>query len=104
VTTLVSCDIFLSFAQERWKRVHKLTGETPVVIIQDGVVLEERMRKERVDLHDVLSAARHSAGLSRLDQLDYVVVESTGLITVVPKRGAGRTDASGCREMARRAA
>jgi uncharacterized membrane protein YcaP (DUF421 family) len=90
VVTLVSLDILLSLIQERSRLIHKLTGETPVVIMQEGEVLRDRMVKERVDLSDILAAARQQLGISRLDEIDYVVVESTGAISVVPKTVGGR--------------
>lgn len=88
VVSLVSFDILLSLMKQRWKLIEKLTDEPPVLIMQDGRVLEEPLRKERVDAPDILHAARQSLGISRLDQLDYAVVEAGGGITVVPKRTA----------------
>lgn len=86
VVSLVSFDILLSLMKQRWKLIEKLADEPPVLIMQDGRVLEEPLRKERVDAPDILHAARQSLGISRLDQLDYAVVEAGGGITVVPKR------------------
>jgi uncharacterized membrane protein YcaP (DUF421 family) len=45
------------------------------------------MAQERVDDADILTAARESQGISRLDEIDYAVVEQSGGITVIPKRG-----------------
>lgn len=86
VVSLVSFDILLSLMKQRWKLVEKLADEPPVLIMQDGRILEEPLQKERVDAPDILHAARQSLGISRLDQLDYAVVEAGGGITVVPKR------------------
>ena len=44
------------------------------------------MRKERVDEADILEAARAQAGIERLEQLEYAILERDGAITVVPKR------------------
>lgn len=90
VVSLVSFDILLSLMKQRWKLIQRLTDETPVVIMQDGRVLDEPLRKERVDTPDILHAARQSLGISRLDQLDYAIVESGGGITVIPKRSRPR--------------
>jgi uncharacterized membrane protein YcaP (DUF421 family) len=48
------------------------------------------LRKERVDTGDILHAARERLGISRLDQLDHAVIESSGGITVIPKRPRSR--------------
>jgi uncharacterized membrane protein YcaP (DUF421 family) len=55
-----------------------------VVIVKDGRVLADRMKHERVDLADVLAAARERHGLERLDQIKYAVIERRGGITIVP--------------------
>jgi uncharacterized membrane protein YcaP (DUF421 family) len=90
VVSLVSFDILLSLMKRRWPLIQKLTDETPVLIMQDGRVLEQPLRKERVDTGDILHAARERLGISRLDQLDHAVIESSGGITVIPKRPRSR--------------
>ena len=47
--------------------------------------LRERMDKERVDLDDVLDAARESHGLQRLDHIKHAILERNGRISIVPK-------------------
>ena len=56
-----------------------------MVIVADGKPLRDRMRKARIELADVLEAARHTQGLERMDQIKYAVVEISGGITIIPK-------------------
>jgi uncharacterized membrane protein YcaP (DUF421 family) len=49
------------------------------------VLCREAMKKERIDEHDILHAARDRQGLSTLDQIEYAILERTGEITIVPK-------------------
>jgi uncharacterized membrane protein YcaP (DUF421 family) len=46
------------------------------------------MQSLRVDLDDVLEAARVARGIERLDQIRYAVVERDGRISVIPETGA----------------
>jgi uncharacterized membrane protein YcaP (DUF421 family) len=46
------------------------------------------MEKARVDVDDVLSAARHLQGIERLDQIRYAVLERSGGISIIPKEKA----------------
>ena len=55
------------------------------MILEDGRPIRERMRKERVDLQDVLTAARERQGLERVDQIKYAVLERSGGISIIPK-------------------
>jgi uncharacterized membrane protein YcaP (DUF421 family) len=38
----------------------------------------------RVDLEDILLAARQSQGLERIDQIKYAVLERSGGISIIP--------------------
>ncbi|WP_230973768.1 hypothetical protein RG903_09580 [Thermithiobacillus tepidarius DSM 3134] len=47
------------------------------------------MSNARVDEEDILTAARELQGLERMDQIKYAVLERSGGISIVPKRGSG---------------
>lgn len=87
VLTLVATDIGLSLAKQRWSRFDRIVEGTPVILVEEGRLHEDRMRAERVSPDDILGAAREFRGLERLDQIKYAVVEQNGTITVIP-RGA----------------
>jgi uncharacterized membrane protein YcaP (DUF421 family) len=57
----------------------------PLVIVEDGRMLDDRMRWARIDAEDVLQAARERQGLERLEQIKYAVLERTGEISIIPK-------------------
>lgn len=86
IVTLVSLDIGFSLLKRRSKKLDKLLEDVPLVIVENGVALKERMDKARVDEEDVLSAARHLQGLERLDQIRYAVLERSGGISIIPKQ------------------
>ena len=84
ITTLAGLDIAFSLVQEHSKPVDRLMNGLPLVIVEDGRLLEERMRKARVDRAEVLHAARQLHGLERLDQVKYAVLETSGGISIIP--------------------
>ncbi|MGQ0815805.1 MAG: DUF421 domain-containing protein [Gemmatimonadota bacterium] len=88
VLTLVGLDVLLSVLKTKSTLLAKIVDSTPVIIIRQGEILWDRMKLERVDEDEILAAARERAGISRLDQIDYAIVEQSGDITVIPKRGA----------------
>jgi len=88
IITLVTLDIGLSLLKRRSKRIDKWLDDVPLVIVEDGVPLKERMDKARFDVDDVLSAARHLQGIERLDQIRYAVLERSGGISIIPKKKA----------------
>lgn len=86
VTTLIGIDVLLSWLKERYPSVSRIMDSTPVIIMQDGELKHDRMAAERVGEDDILSAARKQEGKSRLDEIDYAIVEQNGDITIIPKR------------------
>lgn len=94
IATLMAVDIALSLIKDRAPKIERWLDDVPVIIVAHGKLLHERMQQERVDLDDVLAAARSLHGLQRLDQIQYAVLERNGRISIIPAAdpgtGAGR--------------
>ena len=88
ILTLVGASIGLSLLKQRFPALEQWLEGTPLVIIENGKVLRDRMDKTRVDEADILEAARSLQGLERLDQIKYAIVERNGDITIVPAEGS----------------
>lgn len=88
VVTLIGLDILFSLIKQRSQAVERLVDGLPLVVMERGRLHRDRMRRERVDEEDILSAGRELHGLRSLDEVDYAVVERSGGITVVPRRDA----------------
>jgi uncharacterized membrane protein YcaP (DUF421 family) len=85
IVTLLGLDIALSLWKQRSPKVAKVLEGVPLVIVEDGRLLRERMDKARVDEGDVMNAARQLQGLERIEQIKYAVLERNGGITIIPK-------------------
>jgi len=85
VITLVGMDVGLSLLKQRYKPVEKWLDSAPVIIVENGRLLNERMAGARVDVSDILSKARELQGIERLEQIKYAVLEPSGGITIIPK-------------------
>lgn len=83
VVTLVAADIGLSLLKLRCPGLDKYLDGAPLVIVDHGRPLRERMKQELVDESDVLSAAR-GEGLERMTQIKYAVLERNGHISIIP--------------------
>ena len=89
IFTLVGIDIGLSRWRHHSRRVAKLMDDVPVVLVDRGRPLTERMDEERVDRTDILEAAREH-GLERMGQVKYAVLETNGRISIIPWPPEGR--------------
>ncbi|HEY8338766.1 MAG TPA: YetF domain-containing protein [Egibacteraceae bacterium] len=85
ITTLIALDVAVSALQGRSERVDRIVDDVPLVVVVDGVPLEERLRKARLDHDDVMERARQTQGLERMSQIKYAVLERDGTISIIPR-------------------
>jgi uncharacterized membrane protein YcaP (DUF421 family) len=88
ITTLAVLDIILSLVTVRLPFVAKVVEGVPMVIVENGKPLKDRMLWARIADSDVLNAARERHGIMRMDQIQYAVLERNGGISITPKAGA----------------
>lgn len=81
---LVGLQFVLTWTTLRVRLVERLVKSNPTVLLVDGRVCHEALRRERV-AETELHAAVRSQGLAALDELAAVVLETDGTISVVPK-------------------
>lgn len=85
VSTLIAVDVLFSIFSSKWDLFNKITNGVPVVILENGRPIKDRMLQERVEIDDILEAARRMQGLESLDQVKYAVLEKDGNISIIPK-------------------
>lgn len=88
VTTLLMLNILMSLVKQRSPRIELLLEGVPIVLMDEGKLLTERMNKARVDEGDILEAARLQQGIDSLDQVRTAVLERSGGISIIPKQPA----------------
>jgi uncharacterized membrane protein YcaP (DUF421 family) len=85
IVTLVIIDILFSLLKEKMPRLEKWIDSVPVVLVEHGHSLRDRMQRARVDEKDILEAARLQHGLERMGQIKYAVLERSGGISIIPE-------------------
>jgi uncharacterized membrane protein YcaP (DUF421 family) len=85
IVTLIGIDIAVSLIKERSELFAKVVDGVPLILINNGELLKERMDKVRIDEADLLHFARESQGIERLDQIKYAVLERSGGVSIIPK-------------------
>jgi uncharacterized membrane protein YcaP (DUF421 family) len=90
IATLVTVDIGLSLLKRRSRTLDRLLEGVPLVVVEDGKPLEDRMARAGIDAEDVMAAARERQGLERMEQIRYAVLERNGGISIIPKAAQGR--------------
>ena len=84
--TIAVLQAFVSYIGFRSKAVGLVLEGDPIVIVQDGQMIERNMKHERLKPHDVLEAARKQ-GMGNLDEIAWGILETSGEITFIKKDG-----------------
>ncbi|KTS79660.1 membrane protein [Pseudomonas oryzihabitans] len=87
IGTLVLIDILLSLFKQRSPQVGRFLDGMPLIVVEYGKPLTQRLRKARLTEEDILEAARQSQGLERMEQIRFAVLEKNGQISVIPEPG-----------------
>lgn len=85
IVTLVGMELLFTGLQLASRTAEKWMDGVPSILVQDGQLVEEVMKKSRVAEADILQAARERQGISRMDQIKYAILEKSGGITVIPR-------------------
>ncbi|SDB39177.1 Protein of unknown function [Pseudomonas sp. NFACC23-1] len=85
IVTLIAIDVGLSLLKQRSQWVSQLIDGGPTVIVEDGRILQGRMRHARLVEADIMEAARSSQGIETLEQIKFAIIERNGKISVIAK-------------------
>ncbi len=84
IATLIGLEMVFDALAIRSKLFDKLTSGVPMIIVENGKPLEQRMRKARITVEDVMQRARETRGIERLDQIKFAVLEASGGVSIIP--------------------
>ena len=84
ITCLVVIEILFSYIGLKNSKIKKLVEGSPIVIIKDGKLNFESMRKLRYSLDDLISQLREQ-GIKSIEEVNYAVLENSGKLSVFNK-------------------
>jgi len=76
--------LFVSYITTKSIVARRFITGFPVVIIQDGKISREQLKKCKLDINDLLQDARES-GYFDISEINYAVMEPSGKISFLPK-------------------
>ena len=83
--TIAVMQVGVSYANFRFRRLRTVLEGEPIVLIQDGRVLERNITRERLTREEVEEQARQSQ-IDSLDKVRWAVLEASGQISFIPKQ------------------
>jgi uncharacterized membrane protein YcaP (DUF421 family) len=88
VSTLLTLVFITTLLNFRFKAFGKIIAGVPAVLVRHGYLVPETLQKERVAPGEVLDAM-HAAGLHRMEEVRWAILETDGRITIVPWEASG---------------
>lgn len=85
IITLISIDILFSLAKSYMPKLDRFIEGQPMIVVEHGKPLLQRLRRARISVDDVLGAARELRGLEHIRQIKFAVLEPNGNISIIPE-------------------
>jgi uncharacterized membrane protein YcaP (DUF421 family) len=88
ITTLIGLDVLVTGLTHRSQWLDRWVNGLPLVLVETGEAIDDRLEKARVDVEDILQQARATQDIERMEQIKHAILERSGGISVIPKQGA----------------
>lgn len=75
---------FISFITLKSIRLRRLFSGTPSMLIEDGKIIEDGLKKVRFDINDLMEEMRN-AGYFDISSIAYAIMETSGRVSFLPK-------------------
>src|SRR6266516_5024831 len=82
VGTIAVLQVFVSWLSYRFPRTRPILEGEPVVIVQDGKVIERNLKRERLTVEEITEAARQHQ-IAHLADVRFAVLETGGQISFI---------------------
>jgi len=83
--TIALMQVLVSYLNFRFRRLRPLLEGEPIVLVENGRVLERNLARERLTREEVLEQARQSQ-IGSFDQIRLAVLETSGQISFITKQ------------------
>jgi len=86
VGTLAVLQVTTSWVGYHFPRVRPLLEGEPLIVVEDGKVLERNAKRERLSIEEIAEEARKQQ-IAHLDEVKWAVLETSGELTFIKKPG-----------------
>ena len=84
ISTIAVLQVGVSYLNFRVPRLRPLLDGEPIVVVQDGKVIEANAKRERLTIDDIAEAARLQQ-IGSLEDVQWAVLETSGELTFIEK-------------------
>jgi uncharacterized membrane protein YcaP (DUF421 family) len=83
IATIALLTVALSYVNFKIPRLRPVLEGEPLVLVQDGEIIERNLRRERITVEELLAGARQQQ-IASLAQVRFAVLETNGAISFIP--------------------
>lgn len=85
IVTLIVVDMLFGMIKKYLPGADDLLDGTPVILVENGYLFQDKMKKADISCDDILLMARVDHGITRLAEIKFAILETNGHISIVPK-------------------
>jgi uncharacterized membrane protein YcaP (DUF421 family) len=86
ISTFALLTIAMSFMSFKSRRARLVIEGEPLILIENGELVEDSMRNERLDIDDIREEMR-GQGIESIDSVKWCILESSGRMSFIKKSG-----------------
>ena len=86
VCTIGILQVIFSYLSFRFRRMRPILQGEPIVLVENGQLIDRNMRRERLTLDDLAEKARLSE-IESIDEVKWAVLETNGDISFIKQSG-----------------
>jgi len=86
VGTMAVLQVFVSWVSYRFPRARPILDGEPIIVLQDGEVIERNLKRERLTVEEIAEEARKQQ-IAHLREVRFAILENDGTISFI-KAGA----------------
>ena len=83
IATIALLTVALSYVSFKVPRLRPVLEGEPLVLVQDGEIIERNLRRERITVEELLAGARQHQ-IASLAHVRFAVLETNGAISYIP--------------------
>jgi uncharacterized membrane protein YcaP (DUF421 family) len=85
IFTIAVIQVVLGYVTYRSKKIRVVMEGEPIVLVEDGRVIEKNLHRSRIAAEELAEEARLSQ-VSSLSDVAWAVLETSGKISIIPKK------------------
>jgi uncharacterized membrane protein YcaP (DUF421 family) len=82
--TVAACTVLVSYVSFRVRRLRPILDGEPIVLVQDGSVIEKNIHRERITVEELAAAARLQQ-IGSMSEIGWAILETNGRISFLKR-------------------